>query len=68
MFLEWDLGGKGVIQANRALGRPQFKQKRPPVVHYPEGPAGAAHSLADSSPPPPHPVRCLFCGAVLKAS
>lgn len=53
MFLEWDLGGKGVIQANRALGRPQFKQKRPPVVHYPEGPAGAAHSLADSSPPPP---------------
>ena len=60
MSLEWDLGGKEVIQANQALGGPQLKQKRLPVVHHPEGPACTAHSPAESFPP----IRWLFCWAV----
>lgn len=39
MSLEWDLSGKGVVQENQALGGPQLKQKRLPVIHHPEGPA-----------------------------
>lgn len=60
MSLEWDLGGKGVIQANQALGGLQFQQKRSPVVHHPEGPACTAHSPADSF----NLIGWLFCGAL----